>query len=164
MKGRYLHTIDKIRQRAYGFTVIELVVVILVLGVLAAVAAPRFIGTVDDATASAEVANAKAFFEAVQVFVAQNNRLPNDAGPGTLPADLQGMIPGTMFSTPSPAGGKYDWDGPPPHSTNDLKLSLSAGTTASATRFYKIMEQAADDGAPGTGWITASGNVVRFSY
>ena len=147
-----------------GFTLVELVVVILILGILAVVAAPRLFDTVGNSIAMAELSNAIAFLEAVQVFESQNQRLPNDAGPGSLPADLVGMLPAKMFTNSSPAGGTYDWDGPPPHSTNELKLVLPAGTSASTESFYLMLEECADDNNPSSGWIRATGRIVKFKH
>lgn len=147
-----------------GFTLVELVIVVLILGILAAVTAPKIFSTVDDATASAELSNARAFIKAVELFESENLRLPNDAGPGKLPSDLTGILPKRMFTNRSPAGGVYDWDGPPPHSTNELKLVLPLGSSASTTKFYLKMEELADDQIADSGWIRASGRTVRFKY
>ena len=147
-----------------GLTLLELVAVILVLGILAVVAAPKFFDTVAHATAMSELSNASAFLKAVEVFESQNQRLPNDAGPGSLPADLVALLPANMFANSSPAGGVYDWDGPPPHSTNELKLVLPSGTYAPTAAFYLKMEESADDNSATTGWIRASGRIVRFKY
>jgi len=48
-----------------GFTLIELIVVIAILGILAAVVVPRVIGFTDTAKTSANVSNAKALYSAV---------------------------------------------------------------------------------------------------
>ena len=147
-----------------GFSLIELVIVVLILGILAAVAAPALFRTDDSAMATAELSNARAFMKAIDLFSAKNCRLPNDAGPGKLPPDLLGILDAKMFTNPSPAGGVYDWDGPPPHSTNELKCVFPAGTSVATTRFYLKMEDLADDGNPTRGWISASGTTIRFRF
>lgn len=54
-------------RKAHGFTLIELVIVIVILGVLAALAVPRFVNLSDDAEAAALKANAAAMNSAMSI-------------------------------------------------------------------------------------------------
>ncbi|UBH27583.1 prepilin-type N-terminal cleavage/methylation domain-containing protein [Aeromonas enteropelogenes] len=55
------------KHRHHGFTLIELVLVIIVLGILAVIALPRFINIKDDALRSSVAATAGSFASAVQL-------------------------------------------------------------------------------------------------
>jgi len=72
------------RRNQKGFTLVELVVVIAILGVLAAIAVPRFINALDDANEATDLANEKALQAAVNLYY-----LTNSAYPGQL-SDLVG--------------------------------------------------------------------------
>lgn len=61
-----------------GFTLIELVVVIAILGILALVAIPRFTGMRADANESAVISNLRNIQTAAEVYASANNKTITD--------------------------------------------------------------------------------------
>lgn len=66
------------RRSAAGFTLIELVVVILILGILAAVVVPRVFGKTEDARMSSAVATITSFNQALDLFYSDIKRYPTN--------------------------------------------------------------------------------------
>lgn len=94
------------RKNQKGFTLIELIVVIAILGILAAIAIPRLAGFTDRANSSAVVAEAKTILTAYSTLVADEptrTTLPGQNDPEL--TALTGKIKGTL-SSPSVDKGK----------------------------------------------------------
>lgn len=90
-----MNTLSIPRRRARGgFTLIELVVVIVILAILAAVIVPRFFGRTDDAKISSAITTIKSIDDSVGLY---------NADTGSFPPSLDALI-----SNPQVKG----WNGP----------------------------------------------------
>ncbi|NMB43012.1 MAG: prepilin-type N-terminal cleavage/methylation domain-containing protein [Clostridiales bacterium] len=66
-----MNLIKKIRKSEEGFTLVELVIVIAILAVLAALLVPRIMGNVEDAKRSQAIADARTIATEITVYNAQ---------------------------------------------------------------------------------------------
>ncbi len=65
-----------------AFTLVEILVVVVILGILAAVVAPRFTNAISDATENAAYSELQKIRRAIDVYMARNNGLPPDVTTG----------------------------------------------------------------------------------
>jgi len=80
-----------------GFTLIEMVVVIIVLGILVGIAVPKFVGFKDAAEKAAAKANISALRSAAAMYYAQQ---AVNTGAGSFPADttaLEALLQETLI-------------------------------------------------------------------
>lgn len=94
------------QQRRKGFTLVELVVVVLIIGILAAVAAPKMFDTASDARDNTAEQTLSVIRDAVELYKADNGSYPG-TDEATLKAALDTYLRGASFPT-CPVGAKDD--------------------------------------------------------
>ncbi|TMH06977.1 MAG: type II secretion system protein GspG [Betaproteobacteria bacterium] len=126
MKVSTLRVLKPAPDRARGFTLLELLVVILIIGLLTGIVAPRFLGQISRSESTAARAQLDAFDKALQAYRIDTGRFPS-TGQGlralvTQPADeprwhgpyMQGDIPldpwGSVYQYRNPGMSGRDYD------------------------------------------------------
>lgn len=94
---------DKRRNIRYGFTMVELMAVLIILGLLATVVIKNFVGQVDKAKVTTTKANLRLLHSAITQFKMDTGRLPTeDEGLSVLleePTDVQSWQTGGYLET-----------------------------------------------------------------
>ena len=90
--------------RNKGFTLVELMVVVAIIIILAAILVPRYLDVTDQAKASKCVANQRTLEGSASVYMADNN--------GEMPSSLNLLVPNYVQVVPDcpGEGGPYGYD------------------------------------------------------
>ena len=94
-----------VKKARHGFTLVEIMIVVLIIGILLAIAVPNFIKARESSRTKSCIANLKQIDSAKEQY-AMDNRLNN--GGSVAMTDLVNGAAGYIKSTPScPSGGTY---------------------------------------------------------
>lgn len=97
------------RPRSRGFSLVELVVVVMVLSILAAVAVPQFMITRGTASVARTAQDLRIISDAAEMYYTTYQTWPKEAAPGVIPKGLGDFLKDGALASPCPLGGKYDW-------------------------------------------------------
>jgi len=134
-------------KRADGFTIIELLVVVAIIGIIASVAIVVFTETLIKARVSSIAADLKAFETGFLTYASDNGQMPPDShleDPYHLPpgAGMEDYLSVHRWSRGTPLGGDYNWEGP----NNYPYAGISLYATPAPASTLAILDERIDDG------------------
>jgi prepilin-type N-terminal cleavage/methylation domain-containing protein len=147
-----------------GFTIVELLVVLAILGIIAAVAIAAYWHQIDHARVAAVAGDLRTFETGFLSYASDTGDFPPDSHldpPYHLPTGvgIEDYLPVTRWATPTPMGGNYNWEGPNNYSY--AGVSLYQATVPAST--LAMLDDRIDDGdlSQGRFRITPNG---RYTY
>ncbi len=144
--------------RCRAFTIVEIIVVVVVIGILAAVAIPRFVGAREDSAVAAAAEDLKAIELAVDMYYAKHAAYPPDVNRTQQVSQLTPYFKAdNPFAKPCPIGGVYDWEGPPSWSPPQVAIRKN-GTNVYSDADALALDRHFDDGDLTTGRFRQDGS------
>ena len=97
-----------LRRNTAGFTLVEIMIVVLIIGILLAIAIPNFVTARNSSRARACIANLKQIDSAKQQYIMDNKQTSNFAFASDTNTSMPDLVPTYIRKVPScPAAGVY---------------------------------------------------------
>lgn len=148
------------RTGSAGFSLVEMLIVIMVIGVLTAIALSVISHVKDEARVAGTAMNLKRFETAFKSFLAWSGSYPPDTH-NALPVGggMEKFLPADSFEQDTPMGGRYNWEGPDFYPYAGISLM----DVTAETSLIRDVDALVDDGNLSTGKfrVTANG---RYTY
>ena len=91
-----------------AFTLVEILIVVVILGILAAIVVPRFIDAGQDAKIGAFVASLKTYADTCEYYNIKEGQYPGDGSSGVVPVGLESYLDVSEFEDGTPLEGVWD--------------------------------------------------------
>lgn len=143
--------------RRRGFTLIEILIVVIILGVLAAIVVPQFVNAAQSSQDAAFVANLKALNEAMMRFQLENGEFPEDGSSGEEPAGMDEYL--AVFNwAETPIGGVWDTERDSFGVTSAVGVHFWGGGEVRDDAYMTGIDEMIDDGDLATGAFQGFGD------
>lgn len=136
-----------------GMTLIELMIVVSILAILAAIVIPTFSNATDDARATYAVSTMKVLANALERYHAEHDDWPADVSPGSFPSELEPYLVNTDFDN-DVNGGVWDyenWIGRGVTMSDGRRVGIALTIRSGDNADYLAIDQQIDDGDLSTG-------------
>ncbi len=155
---------ELIMRRIPGFSLIEILVVVVVIGILAATVTPKFLHANEKATITATSEDLQAIANALAMYMAKNGSFPRDVNRMRVVNELTPYFKSdNPFAKPTPIGGVYDYEGPPNWNPAQISIRKNGSNVYTATEAQRLDEYM-DNGDLKTGRLREHGSRLAYYF
>ncbi len=97
-------------KRNAGFSLIEIMIVLAIILDIALIALPSFARARKVTQDTRFLTDLRAAVDGFDMYAAEHNSYPPNAGPGVIPGGMQQYLAGVDWASPTTIGGTWNWD------------------------------------------------------
>ena len=132
-----------------GFTLVEIMIVVVIIGLLAAMALPAFQRVRDRSLASRVANDFRIFTDAFSTYALDTGSYPPDVTRGVLPTGMEEYIKASVFSEETPIGGNYNWE----MGVQGVQAAVSVEGPTVDTNVLELIDEIMDNGDLSSGVV-----------
>lgn len=134
-----------------AFTLVEILIVVVILGILAAIVVPAFAGATEESRRAAFVAELRVWVDAAELYRVREGTYPADGGSGECPPGFEAYIDEEDFVRGTPVGGVWDVEYNEGGITSAVGVHFWGGGPVQDDAYMTIVDGIYDDGDLATG-------------
>ena len=128
--------------RANGFTLVELMIVVAIIGLLAALVVPNYVRAREKSTSGVFIADMRAATSAFQLYTLENRGYPPNSGPGVVPTGMAPYFGDLKWTSTTPIGGRWNWD----YNLHGYRAGVAVSSPTAGSAQMADIDQQVDNG------------------
>lgn len=146
------------RPRSRGFTLVEVMMVVVIIGVLASFAIPAFMKVRQQSYASAIANNFRVYRAEFEMFVMEEGHWPPDANRSVVPLGMEGRL--NRFWEDTTEGDLWDWE----RNAVGVSAGISLAGARSTPSVMERVDEILDNGDLSTGDFYRNGDRYTWRF
>lgn len=134
-----------------GFTLVEILIVVVILGILASIVVPQFANASDESRRQAFISELRVFVEAAEYYAAREGRYVPDGSSGQCPPEFAAYVDADEFQAGTPIGGVWDTEYNDTGVTSAVGVHFNNAGETQTDAYMILIDEIFDDGDLNTG-------------